>query len=90
MSRFAELSCSNLESNTEREERRRAWKEGRILPAFVDEYKQFYHKRYHRAETEFLDEIQTKVFKIFLLAILSLLYSFALKFISSNSRNLWR
>ena len=33
------------------------------------------------AEAEFLDEIQTKVFRVFLLAIHSHLYSFALRFI---------
>jgi len=40
-------------------------------------------------EAEFLDEIQTKVLRVFLLAIHSHLYSFALRLaISSNSRNL--
>jgi hypothetical protein len=34
-----------------------------------------------RTEAEFLDEIQTKVLKVFLLAIQSDLYSFALKFL---------
>jgi hypothetical protein len=33
------------------------------------------------AEAEFLDEIQTKVFSVFLLAIHSHLYSFALRFL---------
>jgi hypothetical protein len=33
------------------------------------------------AEAEFLNEIQTKVFRVFLLAIQSTLYSFALRFL---------
>jgi hypothetical protein len=44
---------------------------------------------FYSTEAECLDEIQTKVLRFFLLAILSHLYSFALRFyISSNSRNL--
>jgi hypothetical protein len=42
-------------------------------------------------EAEFLDEIQTKVLRVFLLVIHSLIYSFALGFIiyiSSNSCNM--
>jgi hypothetical protein len=40
-------------------------------------------------KTKFLDEIQTKVLRVFLLVIQSHLYSFILRFyISSNSRNL--
>ncbi len=40
-------------------------------------------------EAEFLDELQIKVFRVFLLAIHSRLQSFAMNFfISSNSRNL--
>ncbi len=43
-----------------------------------------------KPEAEFLDETQTKVFRVFLLAIHSHLYSFALEiFISSSSLNLW-
>ncbi len=44
---------------------------------------------YSYTKAEFLDEIQTKVLRVFLLAIHSHLYSFALRFsFSSNSRNL--
>ncbi len=43
------------------------------------------------AEAEFLDEIQTKVLRVFLLAIHSHLYSFPLRFMFlQNSRKLWR
>ncbi len=38
------------------------------------------------AETEFLDEILTKVFRVFLLAIQSNLYSFALRFLFLQTR----
>jgi hypothetical protein len=51
----------------------------------------FYEIVLPSVEAEFLDEIQTKVFRVFLLAIHSHLYSFALEIsISSNSRNLLR
>jgi hypothetical protein len=42
----------------------------------------------HTTEAEFLDEIQTKVLRVFLLAIHSHLYSFALRFPSLQTRNL--
>jgi hypothetical protein len=41
------------------------------------------------SEVEFVDKIQTKALRVFLLAIYSHLYSFALRFLfSSNSLNL--
>jgi hypothetical protein len=45
----------------------------------------FVDKNHACPEAEFLDEIQTKVFRVFLLAIFSHLYSFAVRFLFFQS-----